>query len=1209
MSKPVIRRTYGKRDHAPAESGGDESQRSLTECVPDLAAPGALKRARSSGSTSSHAVAAASLLRASGQSMAAAQEWEYHFVSASVALFSVARAAIRRPSPQDGMRDSRADVRHASLHALLRALRPEDERSPQLVRLVSSACELLTTASAPAPAAAGDTFKLFWSTSASASAGAAGTAADLGPLDVTLARGLAALLCLANRTGHHVESLTPACVHLVVRLIAAESAALVRDYACPALRAACAADFASALELLASPATAGAGFGGAAASGGGSLHRRPSLPPPSHSASLSLDDPRAALEADIAGAFARALTPEQLALAGASSSGLAGLAAGWLPRRPGGGALRGLAGLGGEPAAGAAPGDAALLLLHYLTGLPQPEGDGAGALADDTDSRAPPSVAAGGASASLAQSEVTDAAQHIQSTRVAVASALGGQGVALLALRLASACWALRALLAEPALPPPARPSTASVPVPRSGSLLLTAAWAEAFPPRYQRAFAELRLLLVLLEDVTFSGDAAAQRATDTRVPTDLLFRAGLALKPVSTARGLRRDVTVVELLLTCIDWLLGHAPLFALRGASASAAAASEHPLLSLLHGFMRVAVNLTNHHAAGCAAVVAAVRVESAAAASPPVAALVDVAGLPWGIAVVLRVILLARGATSSAVLRSAVAGGEVGQAAGFDTLVLGLGLLTNCLEHDASARAALSSGSIRLAAFPQPDRSRMSALQARLDAGEQHPSGAAEDGAAPILALLCDLFCQHYVRLGLQSAAEAVAAGDVKDDAVDMDASGGGSESPDDVIVAAYAGMALACCMLRNEGNQRAILAMVGPAVGSPPDDISATTRRERLGPPKLHPAIAALKLVLRVFVALQTSAGVLTEDSLQHTMAVEGLLDHIQSSAVAGAITLSGPAVAAAIAPSRAASSARVTAQDADDWLWAPASDPLAPAAPSHLVSPLAGPAKLELADSPASEQERGVPAPVCASQARHRPVHTSVVEPQTGGPPGTRASAPISPHISSEPPAPPAAPTSGSPPARQQLAAPSAPTGIASLAERLVRRRASGPQSPNGGGIADGRKGISLVAVGRESGGACRGLSDDSDGSDDDGLLSSKGNGKSAASGVAPASATPGGMSALVRGSALVPEKGVPRLRTEVPDDSRGDASVFRRHIDAELAPVGPAPSTSGLLSTPGAAAGWPTPAVKTVYGASGSRAKPSAIAKAMSANDFIFSDD
>lgn len=84
MSKPVIRRTYGKRDQAPVDSGGDESQRSLSECVQaDLVTPGALKRARSSAATDSHAVAASSLLRASGQSMAAAQEWEYHFVSAA----------------------------------------------------------------------------------------------------------------------------------------------------------------------------------------------------------------------------------------------------------------------------------------------------------------------------------------------------------------------------------------------------------------------------------------------------------------------------------------------------------------------------------------------------------------------------------------------------------------------------------------------------------------------------------------------------------------------------------------------------------------------------------------------------------------------------------------------------------------------------------------------------------------------------------------------------------------------------------------------------------------------------------------------------------------------------------------------------------------------------------------------------------------------
>lgn len=81
MSRPAIRRTYGKRDHAQAD-GGDDSQRSQSAQDAEPVATGVFKRSRSDidGATDGH-VASSSLLRASGQSMAAAQELDYHFVS------------------------------------------------------------------------------------------------------------------------------------------------------------------------------------------------------------------------------------------------------------------------------------------------------------------------------------------------------------------------------------------------------------------------------------------------------------------------------------------------------------------------------------------------------------------------------------------------------------------------------------------------------------------------------------------------------------------------------------------------------------------------------------------------------------------------------------------------------------------------------------------------------------------------------------------------------------------------------------------------------------------------------------------------------------------------------------------------------------------------------------------------------------------------
>ena len=80
MSK-VVKRTYGKRENASQIESGDESQRTVENVDEDTSTgPANMKRARSVGTADSRFVAASSLLRASGQSMAATQEWDYHFV-------------------------------------------------------------------------------------------------------------------------------------------------------------------------------------------------------------------------------------------------------------------------------------------------------------------------------------------------------------------------------------------------------------------------------------------------------------------------------------------------------------------------------------------------------------------------------------------------------------------------------------------------------------------------------------------------------------------------------------------------------------------------------------------------------------------------------------------------------------------------------------------------------------------------------------------------------------------------------------------------------------------------------------------------------------------------------------------------------------------------------------------------------------------------
>ena len=749
---------------------------------------------------------------------------------------------------------------------------------------------------------------------------AASTRPSAEPFDSTLGRGLVALLCLINRDGHNPESLTPACVHLVVRLIAAESAVLVRSYGGPALQAVGSAD-----------------TGGSA----------PAYAPAAASAvTATATDPKSKLECEIVAVLARAFELQRTASSGPDDrspsfgEGLASLAAGWLPRRPGGGRS-------------AAAGDAALLLLHFMTGMPKST-DEPGAANDAStsetlpqqeserfDATAPEAQAAVGA-ALQRQERVSDAALHIQGTRLAVASSLGGQGIALLALRLAAATWALRAFLAEPALPLPLYSATTGSSAgtlaapPRAPSAAL--AWVESFPPRYQCAFAELRLLLALFEDITFSADGAVQRGTDARIPSSLMFRKGQGIE-ATAARGTSaagcdasaagRDASVVELLLTCVEWLLSNAP------ATINAAA----PLLALFHGFLRVLVNLTNHHAAGCAAVLSASRIEPPVAAATPPAALLDIAGLPWGLSIVIRTVILARSAVDAAVAPVCSGSAVAPQTsnAGFDTLVLGLGLLTNCLEHDPDARSALAAGSFRVGALPAADEARVRSLLVQCQAGgkQSTTSFAASAASASVLALLCDVFCERYVRLGLHSSDDdspGVAPVQGPTAGTDDESPGDLGGSADDVVVAAYAGMAICCCMLRHEENQRTVLSMIGPAVDS---SACATaplaTAATCVVRPVLHPGLVALKRVLRVFVALQTSAGVLTDDSLQHILAVEGLLDHIQNSSVASVpserVFFPAPSQDAADAghPGSARDLASPVRRRNDEWLWAPSPD--------------------------------------------------------------------------------------------------------------------------------------------------------------------------------------------------------------------------------------------------------------------------------------------
>ena len=200
----------------------------------------------------------------------------------------------------------------------------------------------------------------------------------------------------------------------------------------------------------------------------------------------------------------------------------------------------------------------------------------------------------------------------------------------------------------------------------------------------------------------------------------------------------------------------------------------------------------------------------------------------------------------------------------------MVLALGLCANCVEKDARAPALLGALSVEASLGWLPPGA-VAAL--RMGGG----GGGGHRVRLPATALLCALVAPLLARMGFSGG------------------EGGEEEpacSPDDVVLAAYLSLLLGYC-LKGEGGGAVLLwvgrvleALGGCGGGAPPPPplppVETAAERARLE----RAAASALSLALRAFVALQSSAGVLTEEALGHVTDVQAVLDARVGGAAAG-----------------------------------------------------------------------------------------------------------------------------------------------------------------------------------------------------------------------------------------------------------------------------------------------------------------------------------
>lgn len=227
------------------------------------------------------------------------------------------------------------------------------------------------------------------------------------------------------------------------------------------------------------------------------------------------------------------------------------------------------------------------------------------------------------------------------------------------------------------------------------------------------------------------------------------------------------------------------------------------EHPVMDALQGALRVLINLTNHYMPGCRAVdiahnaaplpstaptssAAASAFPSTSAAAPSAPStlamrqgILHFSPDAWGLGAVIRVAAAfgshakhPAGASPARKRKEQEKDGNTGSSAStnsadsskaslaasrqniahFDALVLALGLLANCLEHDAGARQALMRMSVDSSACSLADASLLPHLSPSSSASGTAAASADDAAVVPVLSFFSSLFVSRFQKLDL-------------------------------------------------------------------------------------------------------------------------------------------------------------------------------------------------------------------------------------------------------------------------------------------------------------------------------------------------------------------------------------------------------------------------------------------------------------------------
>jgi len=405
-----------------------------------------------------------------------------------------------------------------------------------------------------------------------------------------------------------------------------------------------------------------------------------------------------------------------------------------------------------------------------------------------------------------------------------------------------------------------------------------------------------VRLCLNTLENATFlSAENTLYVTLNVSIRSDLFMNTSTSKQSTSI-----NFVTVLIALVQCITTFLLKTRLQSTsppgRGSINEGSMAStplhddELQLADLIHGCLRVLVNLTNRQAKGCSAILAANRpfddsnmlsssssssLSSSSSSLPSLSSSTtshkSITSTSWGISSIFRVI------TSFSSLNTS--SDDLVEKSNFDSLVLAIGVLANCVEYEPSARESL--------------------LRISIEGGLSGLAGEAKGGRAPAIKFLCSLFFTRFKRLGLRSELPSSSSSSSSSPSSSsssttittttttsslvkatneehLDDSENAALNPDDVVVSSYLSLLLGCAMRDNNQVQDTVCSTLGPLLST---STSQSTKHplpsSSIVDKKSHVimTIEALSLSLKAFIALQTATGTLTEETIHHVQTVQ------------------------------------------------------------------------------------------------------------------------------------------------------------------------------------------------------------------------------------------------------------------------------------------------------------------------------------------------